>query len=246
MSQTSRATPSPAEPAPPKRKRGGSEPGRRYDSAVMQGRRARILTEAQALLSEVGIEAFTINELSRRAEVAQRTLYRNLGSREDIIARAITAHYDGLLAGIPPFKGRTLQDYLERARTMGSFVVGLRSYASAMVAVYFSPTVDRRIFDGLRAIALRGYGNIFEDAAEAGIFRKLNAGERLMVAHRMPYSSYGLVSDWAAGRLTDEQYMARVPVSFLLSTHPFLTDAARAEADTMIAAHAAVLAAERD
>lgn len=203
----------------------------------MQTRRARILAEAQALLSEVGIEAFTILELSRRAEVAQRTLYRNLGSREDIIARAITTHYDTLLAGIAPFRGTTLQDYVARGQTVAQFVVGLRSYAAAMVAVYFSPTIDRRIFEELRAIALRGYGNLFEDAVAAGILRRLTAGERLLIQERVPYGSYGLVSDWAAGRLSDEEYLARVPVSFLLSIHPFLTEAARIEADAIIAAH---------
>ena len=241
MAQRPRADPVPDTVAPVKRGRGGSEPGRRYDSAVMQTRRARILAEAQALLSEVGIEAFTINELSRRAEVAQRTLYRNLGSREDIIARAITTQHDGLLASIPPFKGRTLQDFIDRATVVGRFVLGLRSYATAMVTVYFSPTVDRRIFEELRAIALKGYGDIFEDAIAAGVFRDLSEGQRRLLRQRLPYGSYGLVSDWAAGRLSDDEYLARVPISFLLSTHPYLTDAARIEADAIIAAHAETL-----
>ncbi|MFC4295892.1 TetR/AcrR family transcriptional regulator [Novosphingobium tardum] len=227
------------------RRRGGSAPGRRYDSAGMQNRRARILAEAQALLSEVGIEEFTIGELSKRAGVAQRTLYRNLGSREDIMARAIAAQHDGLLSTIPPFKARSLAQCLDRAATVARFVIALRGYATAMVTVFFSATIDRRIFEELRGIPLRGYGNFFEDGVEAGIIRPMTEGEKLLAAQRMPHQSYGLVSDWAAGRLTDEQFVERAPISFLLSMHPFLTDEARAEADAILSAHAEHVAAEQ-
>ena len=243
MTQSVYASPDSQPPRAARRGRGGSEPGRRYDSAIMQNRRLRILREAQELLSEVGIEAFTINELSRRAGVAQRTLYRNLGSREDIIARAITAHYEDLLAGIPPFKARTLSQCMERGRTLALFVVALRRYATAMVTVFFSITIDRRIFEGLRSIPLKGYGNLFEDAAQAGILRPMSAAEKLLLAQRMPHLSYGLVSDWAAGRLTDDEFIERSPISFVLSMYPYFTDVVRDEADTIIAAHAARVAA---
>lgn len=214
--------------------REGSRPGRRYDSAAMQDRKARILEEAQLLLSAVGYDGFTIGELSRRAGVAQRTLYTNLGSKEEIIARAIIKHFDSVLAQMPPFAGRDLASYLDRCSLMTSYAIGLRGYAAAMVSVFFSPGIDARVYGLLEALPLRSFGDFEAKAMSAKILRPLSPPERRLLTRHLPQLIYAAVADWVAGRLSDLELHASGPVVLLLGLYPYLADDARAEADRMM------------
>lgn len=211
----------------------GASSGRRYDSTGMRQRRARILKEAQLLLGEEGIEGFTITKLSRRADVAQRTLYNSLGSREEIIGRAISEHYASLTRLLPPFAGRTIDEYVNRASLISGFVVQLRSYASAMVSVFFSPNVDPRIYDRLNQIPEQAYGEVLALMEAAGIARPPSDRERVLAARRMSHLSYALVSDWAAGRLSDDEFRARSPLCPLWAYYPLMLPEARAHADAL-------------
>src|SRR5579862_1973223 len=121
-----------------------NDPGfrRKYGSPVMQDRRQRILAEAQALLDERGVDGFTIRELSRRADVAQRTLYNVFGSKEDIVASAIELHFTSLLPEFPPPPpGADVEAYLCLMDAILERTINLRRYATAMATVFFSPTV---------------------------------------------------------------------------------------------------------
>ena len=65
-----------------------------YSSPLIQERRKRILHEARKMIAERGIERFSIRELCRRADVAQRTLYNAFHSKDRVIALAIREAYE--------------------------------------------------------------------------------------------------------------------------------------------------------
>ena len=202
----------------------------------MQDRRLRILTEAQRLLDEKGFDGFTIRELSRRADVAQRTLYNVFGSKEDIVASAIEEHYAGLLAKLPPPPpAASLDAHLQRLAMMSEVVVSLRRYATAMVGVFFSPTVDRRIHESLHRISTTGSGNWVQRAEAAKVLVKLSESERQRLVTLLVNAAYANITDWAAGRIGDAELALRAQLNFLLCVRYFLRPRPRADADALIA-----------
>ncbi len=194
---------------------------RRYDSPVMADRRRRILDEAQAIIDELGVEGFTIRELSRRAGVAQRTLYNQFGSKEDILASAIHDHFAGLLAALPPpAAAADFEAQLARIDALVDRTVALRRYATAMVGVFFSPTVDRRLYETLRWISGGGSAAWVPEALRTGVLTKLSAEDVERLSTLLINTGYANITDWAAGRISADEMKLRFKLNFLTCIHP--------------------------
>ena len=195
---------------------------RRYDSPVMADRRRRILDEAQAIIDELGVEGFTIRELSRRAGVAQRTLYNQFGSKEDILASAIHDHFAGLLTALPaPPAAADFEMHLERIDALVDRTVALKRYATAMVGVFFSPTVDRRLYDTLRWISGGGSAAWVPEALRTGVLTKLSADDEERLSTLLINTGYANITDWAAGRISADEMKLRFKINFLTCIQPW-------------------------
>jgi AcrR family transcriptional regulator len=206
----------PADPAPL------TTPARRkYGSQVMADRRQRILAQAQAMLDELGVEGFTIRELSSRADVAQRTLYNLFGSKEDIVASAIHDHFAGLLAELPPPpQAVDLEGHLQRIDALLDRTIALKRYATAMVGVFFSPSVDRRLYDTLRWISEGGSAAWVAQAVRDGVLVKLTPEDRERLSTLLVNTGYANITDWAAGRISADELKTRFKMNFLNCIQP--------------------------
>lgn len=71
-----------------------STPALRADAAR---NRVRILTAAQAVFAERGLDASTA-EIARRAGVGEATLFRRFPSKDDLIVAILAEHMDGVIA----------------------------------------------------------------------------------------------------------------------------------------------------
>jgi AcrR family transcriptional regulator len=208
---------------------------RRYASAAMQDRRLRILAEAQALLDEHGVDGFTIRELSRRAGVAQRTLYNVFGSKEDIVASAIELHFMGMAPEFPPPPpGEDLRAYLDRMEVILDRTINLRRYATAMVTVFFSPTADRRIYDSLRRISDAGSGAWVRRAVEGQLLKALSPLDRERLSTLLVNMGYANITDWAAGRITGGELKTRFKLNHLIAIRPHVRAPHRAMVDGLL------------
>jgi AcrR family transcriptional regulator len=208
---------------------------RKYASPLMHDRKQRILSEAQSLLDEHGVDGFTIRELSRRAGVAQRTLYNVFGSKEDIVSSAIEQHFAGLLTELPaPPPADDIEAHLRRIEAISRRTIGLRRYATAMVGVFFSPTVDRRIYDSLRHISLSGSGDWVKRAENDKVLLKLSPQDRDRLTMLLMNVNYANVTDWAAGRISDLELTLRAQVNFLLCIRAFLRPKYRPRVDDLL------------
>jgi AcrR family transcriptional regulator len=188
----------------------------------MFDRRQRILAETQGMLDELGVEGFTIRELSRRAGVAQRTLYNLFGSKEDIVATAIDEHFVGLLSQLPPPPPPgDLEASLQRIDFVSDRTIELRRYATAMVAVFFSPSADRRIYDALRWISEVATVPWVARAWAEGLLPKTTPEDRDRLATLLVNARYANVTDWAAGRISDQEMKIRSKLNFLVCVLPF-------------------------
>jgi AcrR family transcriptional regulator len=194
---------------------------RRYDSPIMADRRRRILDEARAIIDDLGIEGFTIRELSRRAGVAQRTLYNQFGSKEDILASAIHDHFAGLLAALPaPPAAADFEGHLQRIDALVDRTVELKRYATAMVGVFFSPTVDPRLYQTLRWISGGGTAVWVPEAVRTGVLQKLSAEDVERLSTLIINTGYANITDWSAGRISAGEMKLRFKLNFLTCIQP--------------------------
>jgi hypothetical protein len=125
---------------------------------------------------------------------------------------------------------------LRRIQQVSRATIGLRRYATAMVGVFFSPTVDRRIYDSLYRLT-QGPGGGWAARAEAEkLVVKLSEPNRKRLNNLIVNVSYANVTDWAAGRIDDEEFIVRAQVNFLTCIRAHLRPKFRAEADSLLAA----------
>jgi len=213
----------------------GSTPRRRYASPLMADRKNRILSEAQKLLDEAGVDGFTIRELSRRAGVAQRTLYNVFGSKEEIVASAIELHFQGLVASMALPVGGELDQMIDRGAAIVEWVIRLRRYASAMVGVFFAPNADPRIHESLVRVWRSGVGAWFHSERGRGELVRMSPGQREALAAIILNTGYANIGDWTAGRISEAEFRRRTRVNLLLICRGYLRPKARARADALIA-----------
>ena len=197
-------------PDPPTRQKRG-----RYISDSILERRRRMLDVAKTMIAEGGPDAFTIRDLGRRAKVSVTTIYAAYGDKQGLIAAAIEDYYHGLpLAHAPP--STTLTALLAATDEARQAVLANKPYARQYADLYFSGTVDPRIYKVIRDTSTASAGHLpwLQKAMRDGdvlpgltldYITTLLANHRLMVLH-----------DWAHGRIGDDDLDHTAKMSFLL------------------------------
>ena len=177
-----------------------------YDSPGMAERRERILHETRKLINEKGLEGFSMRELSKRANVAPKTLYNAFGDRDRLIGIAIREMYDALRQNVK-FKtpDRTLSGLLDRAIILNRGNLKARNYAKAVATIYFAPGTHPDLRDTLQEMAV---GNTSEWLEELRAHGQLHAWVDIdHLTRHMANMEYGLILDWATGRVKDSEYL---------------------------------------
>ena len=192
----------------------------RYISDSILERRRRMLEVAKTIIAEGGREGFTIRELGRRANVSVTTIYATYGDKEGLIAAAIQDYYDGLpvaharqTTSLPALLGTT--DLAVEA------ILANKAYAAHYAELYFSNTVDPRIYKAIQDTAMAASGQLpwlqkaFRDGdvipgLEIDYIMSLLANQRLVGLH-----------EWAQGRTSDEDLSTAIKTSFLIIARGF-------------------------
>jgi AcrR family transcriptional regulator len=186
-----------------------------YKSPTIYERRRRILHEARVMISELGYENFSIRELARRADVAQRTLYNAFGSRENIVTNAIFQYSkefsDNVAYVHPP---HTLRGRLERTIKVHSRNLQIRPYTTAIMAVYNAHSSDPTIRQAIRKLSNDGLIPFAELMA---------AGKQLVedvtptsFAEHMTTVIYATLSSWCVGEIADGEMVERIVEMYLM------------------------------
>jgi AcrR family transcriptional regulator len=174
-----------------------------------------MLEVAKAMIAEGGSQGFTIRELGRRAKVSVTTIYATYGDKEGLIAAAIQDYYDGLAVSRVP-QTTSLPALLSLTNLTRDAVLANKPYARQYAELYFSPTLDPRIYQAILDTTTMAAGQLpwlrkaFRDGDVApGLSEEqimtLLANHRLMVLH-----------DWAQGRIKDEDPGTANRLAFLI------------------------------
>lgn len=192
-----------------------------YSSPQIQERRERILREARKLITEEGIEAFSIRKLCVRAGVVQRTLYNAFHSKDRIIALAIWHTYEEAHR-----KARygtaydTVEGVIDRVYSVNRRNLRSPNYAKAIVALYFAQGLGDDILKALRAMVY--FQRLWlERVQQEGMLRpRVDLDNVLNDLANLEYST---IHDWVQGRLAGEAYLTRILHAFLIYAYAITT-----------------------
>lgn len=182
----------------------------------MAERRRRILHETRKLINEGGLEGFSMRELSKRANVALKTLYNAFGERDRLIGLAIREVYDALRDNVK-FKtsDKTLPGLLDRAIMLNRGNLKARNYAKAVATIYFAPGTHPDLRDILQEMAVGNTSEWLQNLRTKGQLHDWVDIEHL--TRHMANMEYGLILDWATGRVMDSEYLFRFAEIILFS-----------------------------
>ena len=182
----------------------------------MAERRRRILHETRKLINEEGLEGFSMRELSKRADVAPKTLYNAFGDRDRLIGLAIREMFDALRYNVK-FKtsDKTLSGLLDRAIVLNRGNLKARNYAKAVATIYFAPGTNSELRDILQEMAVGKTSEWLADLRTKGQLHDWVDIEHL--TRHMANMEYALILDWATGRVRDAEYLFRFAEIVLFS-----------------------------
>jgi AcrR family transcriptional regulator len=188
-----------------------------YSSPAIHERRHRILKAARNLLADDGLEGFSIRKLSKRAEVAQRTLYNAFHSKDRIMAIVIRETYEGVNRNLRYHTSPdTLDGIIDRLISINSRNLKSRNYTRVVASLYFSPDIARDIWMAMRAMVdlnLRKWLDRLD--RENGLQGWVNVDD---LAGDIANIEYAIINDWAQGRLSDDEYLMRLVIAVLSHT----------------------------
>lgn len=94
------------------------------------GLRDRIIKAAQDLISERGFQGWTVDELSSRAHISKRTLYRYYPSKETVVEAVLDVFFEDIAAALDQLLANdsdpvvVMQNMLYQISTRGRFFTG--------------------------------------------------------------------------------------------------------------------------
>jgi len=199
-----------------------------YKSDNIFERRRRVLREARRMISEAGLEGFSVRELCARAGIAQKTLYNAFGGKDNVIALAIRQYMADFIERTSyHHEGMTLEGRLERLVKVHSRNIQVGPYTRAIMSVYNSPA-DRTIRQVIRDMSEAGLRPYVESLAAAGALGPGVSPPALVAL--LSTVVYAILSDWCLGEVRDEDLVNLICEAFLVVICGHTVGEAEAEA----------------
>ena len=204
-----------------------------YQSPAIRERRRRILNEARLMISEKGINDFSMDELGVRAGVAKRTLYNAFNSKELIISTAIQQYFDTFIEKIPySTPPGSLPRIVERLAWIVRRNKEIPNYIKALMAIYFSPDIEDDIWESIHMLGVH---------FNMEWIKKLTSKRQLQpwidpeqMAHDIIRIEYGVISDWCQGRIDDDDFLPHILLCYLNYVVGATKGRARKEVEDML------------
>ncbi|MDB5448523.1 MAG: TetR family transcriptional regulator [Phenylobacterium sp.] len=210
--------------------RGG---GQGYASSSIIERRRRILSTARRMIASEGIAALNMDEISRRAEVAKRTLYNAFQSKERLIAAAIHQYFEDyeveLVYSTPPATAERMAEHLALVAQRN---LSIRNYTRALLNIYYASDVEPDIRRTIGEIAAHSH-RPWIDRLHAE--RQLQPWiDRDTLVDDLVRYRYAVANDWAHGRIPDERLASTLIVGVMTMVIGATKPRARRESEDVL------------
>ncbi|WP_268234556.1 TetR/AcrR family transcriptional regulator [Novosphingobium marinum] len=194
---------------------------------------------AMALIAARGVDGFSLADLSRRARVAQKTLYNSFGSKEALICAAFDFFLEEQAVRFPATEKRTMAGILDQLYERCCDFMQNREWVRASNFLYFSFTVDEEIYGTLKAMALIYFDQFHKVYGDHPDFVTNNPTEYLRL--QMANAAHGTVHDWLMGRISDRVFPDAVCLGVVTAMMSFVSGDLRREAGRLVERYAARL-----
>lgn len=183
-----------------------------YASPAMAERRKRILATARELVSEKGIEGWSLAELGKRAGVAKQTLYYAFGSKDEVVAAAILDYFEEYEAAIPYRAAPgSIDRLIERIVGIGRRNLQIRNYVAALITIYYGRSPE--LWQAMHAVALRPHRSAVDALAAQGLLQPWV--DPAALAEMMVGQTILIANAWLQGRIPETQMIDRMAMAVL-------------------------------
>ncbi len=175
------------------------EAGLVYLSPAIVERRRRILAETRKMIAQRGLAAFSMDDLSKQAGVAKRTLYNAYQTKERMIAMAIHETWETYVEDLPfTAPVGSVRRNVERIVFFSQRHLHMRNYISALTSIYFSQEIDRSIRSTMHKMAVDAN---LEWINPCKAKRQLQPWVDVSaLADDIARTGYAVMNDWCAAR----------------------------------------------
>lgn len=212
----------------------GNGERRRPYARTFDKRRREILSTAWTMIAEAGGSEFTLQELSERCGVALRTIYNAFGDKDGVLAAAAAAHHRDTLDvfEFDEFEDWDLSEAISMTRRIAQETVRFPGWSQVTSEMYFSPRGHPRLFSSLQqmpASILSAW--LRSDQVDRKLLRAFGQ-QKLEASHAD--AQWGVVANWCAGRINEEQVEDLMVANLLVVAMSFGNRAGRSLAKKMI------------
>ncbi|MGE4322456.1 MAG: TetR/AcrR family transcriptional regulator [Sphingobium sp.] len=202
--------------------------GMTNSSKAMFERRRRILSVTTRMIETEGLEGFNIRALSDRAKVAPRTIYNAFGSKEGLMALAISRSFTRFHERIGyDARADTIEGVMDRWLTAVLRNLENRNFPRAVTALYFSPTAHPMIREAIEKLGANAFRGWFD---RLFLERQLDRGVSVdLLARDMSNLQFAILHEWCSGSLSDEGLAPRLVESGLIHLSGVTRGAARTD-----------------
>ena len=187
-------------------------------------RRERILVAARKLITHGGVEALSMRQLAREAQLSVATLYNLYGSKADILYALLDQGmeaFDKSLQDIPTADPITFASYCVDVAT-GLFISEKPFYRPLMKAINEHPDKERDPIIGRHAMT--DIVKAVDAGAAHGLFN--SHAEARLVAREIYLSLMQALHHWSEEMYDDEQLRDQCEYSILIALMGVATDGA--------------------
>ncbi|MGB7411099.1 MAG: TetR/AcrR family transcriptional regulator [Sphingopyxis granuli] len=199
----------------------------------MMARRRRLLRETRKLLEERGVAGVSVRELAKNANVSPRTIYNIFGSKEQLILLSIRSYYDIFI--IPLMSGEEIESLdwvIETAAAVHYRNQQVREYLSALLSIYFSPTVDPAFQNELQNVGAGFISGWIVRVEREGLLLKGITRERAV--RDISNLFFSLNHEWLIGAIADDEFVESALKAMLIYLSGITSGRARTEIDNYL------------
>ena len=206
-------------------------------TARQAARMSRILSTAQQLLGEVGVEQMTMRALAVASGVSAATLYNRFGTKDGVVTLAVLDHYEREIRRVirsNTHLGTPVAQLVASIRVIVADCLRRPGFAAALMSAYFKIGNEREMPTRLYETQMQSWLPLLQAMHEQGSLQSWASipllGEEL--SDRM----FGVVMKWVQGMIPDTAFADRAVITVLLPLAAGSQAAQAAELATIVAA----------
>lgn len=189
----------------------------KYSSARMQQRRADVLAATRKLISQHGLDNFTVKMIAEEASTTTTTIFNIWGDKEAIIRQAISEVFHLNLFNERSDKPETVPELIAYADWTWEQILALGPYISAVASYFFGREDKGGIRATLKAECDAPYRHFIDHISESGALRQ---GKNVtLLVDCISSQIFAAMHAWSIAEIDDAMLRFRLHLAVLCNLH---------------------------